>query len=77
MPVRGTNRRAFIAGLGSTVAWSRATRAQQPEKTRLVGVLMGFADSSDPDGQLRVAAFTQALAALGWRQGDNLRIELR
>jgi putative ABC transport system substrate-binding protein len=70
-------RRAFIAGLGSAAAWSVVARAQQSQKTRLVGVLMGFADSSDPDGQARLAAFRQALAALGWREGDNLRIEVR
>jgi putative tryptophan/tyrosine transport system substrate-binding protein len=59
-------------------AWPLVARAQQPEKTRLVGILMGFADSSDPDGQIRLAAFRQALAALGWREEeDNLRTELR
>jgi putative tryptophan/tyrosine transport system substrate-binding protein len=70
-------RREFIAGLGGAAAWPLVARAQQPEKTRLVGILMGFADSSDPDGQIRLAAFRQALAALGWREGDNMSTDLR
>jgi putative ABC transport system substrate-binding protein len=37
---------------------------------------MGAAES-DPDGQSRLAAFSGALAKLGWTEGSNLRIELR
>ena len=32
---------------------------------------------SDPEGQLRVAAFEQGLRELGWVEGSNLRIEYR
>jgi putative ABC transport system substrate-binding protein len=68
-------RREFITGVGSAGAWPVVAGAQQ-QKTPLVGVLMGL-DSSDPDGQMRLTAFRRALTALGWREGDNLRIELR
>ena len=45
------------------------------ERMRLIGVLMGFAES-DPSAQSLVAAFRAALAKLGWTEGSNLRIEL-
>ena len=67
-------RRTFIAALGGAAAWPMVVRAQQ-DRMRLIGVLMGFAD--DADSQIRLAAFRQRLAALGWSEGNNLRIELR
>jgi putative tryptophan/tyrosine transport system substrate-binding protein len=50
--------------------------AQQADKTRLIGVLMGYVES-DSTAQSEVAAFRSALAKLGWTEGSNLRIELR
>ena len=50
--------------------------AQQPEPVRRIGVLMP-GDENDPEGKLRVSAFTRALADLGWTDGHNLRMELR
>src|ERR1700738_3673080 len=71
-------RRKFITLLGSAaVAWPlAAARAQQPDRVRRVGVLMGYAES-DPAVQSYLAAFRGALAKLGWTDGSNLRIELR
>ena len=69
-------RREFIAGLGSAAAWPLSVRAQQPERTRRIAVLMGF-DENDPLAKLRISAFTQALADLGWADGRNLRMDLR
>jgi len=68
--------RTFIAGLGSAAAWPVAARAQQSERVRHIGVLMGF-NENDPDGKLRYSALTQALADLGWTDGRNVRIDLR
>lgn len=70
------NRRDFIALFGSTVAaWPGAAWAQQADRTRRVGVLMGALES-DPAAQSRFAAFRGALAKLGWTEDGNLRIEL-
>jgi putative ABC transport system substrate-binding protein len=40
-------RRKFLATLGGAAAWPLAARAQQPERMRRIGVLMGFA-ADDP-----------------------------
>ena len=70
-------RREFIALVGSAAAtWPLAARAQQPDKIRLIGVLMGFAET-DPTAQSMVAAFRGALPKLGWTEGSNVRIEVR
>jgi putative tryptophan/tyrosine transport system substrate-binding protein len=70
-------RREFITLLGgTTAAWPLAVRGQQGDRTRRVGVLMGFAES-DPTAQSWAAAFRDTLAKLGWSEGNNLRIELR
>jgi putative ABC transport system substrate-binding protein len=66
-------RREFIAGIGSTAAWPVVTRAQQPEHLVRVGVLMQMGES-DQQGQLRVMAFQQGLAKLGWTHGRNIGI---
>jgi putative ABC transport system substrate-binding protein len=70
-------RREFIAGLGgAAAAWPLAVRAQQGDRVRRIGVLMGT-DENDPEGERRYSAFTQALAGLGWTDGCNLRIDFR
>jgi putative tryptophan/tyrosine transport system substrate-binding protein len=69
-------RRKFITLLGGATAWPIAARAQQPDRMRLVGVLMGYAEN-DPAVHSAVTTFRGALAKLGWTEGSNLRIELR
>jgi hypothetical protein len=69
-------RREFIAGLGGAAAWPLAARAQQGDRVRRIGVLIGR-DEKDPVAKAYVAAFTQALADLGWTDGRNVRIDLR
>ena len=70
-------RREFIMLVGSAaVSWPITSHAQQLDKTRLIGVLMGLAES-DSTAQSEVAAFRGALAKLGWTEGSNFRIELR
>jgi putative ABC transport system substrate-binding protein len=69
-------RRTFIAGFGSAAAWPVVAQAQQGDRMRRIGVLMGF-DENDPEGKLRYSAFPRALADLGWTNGRNVRIDLR
>ncbi|HEV2547625.1 MAG TPA: ABC transporter substrate-binding protein [Stellaceae bacterium] len=69
-------RREFISLLGGAAAWPVAARAQQPDRMRLIGVLMAYAEN-DSTAQSWLAAFRAALAKLGWTEGSNLRIELR
>jgi putative ABC transport system substrate-binding protein len=76
MPFDRLRRRKFLSLLGGVAAWPPAARAQQPERMRLIGVLMAYAES-DSTAQSWLAAFRAALAKLGWTEGSNLRIELR
>ena len=69
-------RREFITLLGGTAAWPLATRAQERDRIRRVGILLPAA-VDDLDYQGWVGAFLQALALLGWSLGRNLRIDTR
>jgi putative ABC transport system substrate-binding protein len=70
-------RREFITLVGGTViAWPLAARAQQPERMRRIGVMMGYAEG-DREGQVRIAALLEGLQKLGWAEGRNIRIDYR
>ena len=70
-------RREFILALGGTAAsWPFAARAQQRERVRRIGVLMGQA-ANDSAAQARLAAFLQGLQELGWNVGRNAQIDIR
>src|SRR5262249_35241816 len=69
-------RREFITLLGVAAAWPLAARAQQGDRVRRVGVLIGR-EENDPVMKPRLSAFTQALAGLGWIDGRNVRMHLR
>jgi ABC-type uncharacterized transport system substrate-binding protein len=68
-------RRDFITLLAGAAAWPLTARAQQPERMRRIGVLMGA--PNDPVGQLWLAAFQGGLQKLGWTQDRNVRIDTR
>src|SRR3954451_5076359 len=76
-PETDMRRRQFLRGIGSAaVAWPLLARAQQPDRIRVIGMLVaGTAD--DPEHQSRVEAFRQALKRLGWTEGRNVRFDIR
>ena len=70
-------RREFIVLLGGgAVSWPLVARAQQGERMRRVGVLVG-STADDPNFQARMAAFQDSLAQSGWIDGRNVRIDTR
>jgi hypothetical protein len=70
-------RREFITVIGgAAAAWPLAARAQQPDRKRLVGVLIGYAETN-AEVQTQVAAFRDRLRKLGWTEGSNIRLDTR
>jgi putative ABC transport system substrate-binding protein len=61
---------------GAAAAWPLATRAEQTERVRRIGVLMGYPES-DPEAQALIAAFRDGLQKFGWTEGRNVRIDTR
>src|SRR5262252_8870531 len=70
-------RRDFITLLGGAAAtWPFPTWAQQSDRVRRIGVLMGYAES-DLEVQSHIAAFRDRLQKLGWTEGRNTVIDTR
>jgi putative ABC transport system substrate-binding protein len=57
-------------------AWPVVARAQQRDRVRRVGVLIGLAEE-DPEAQGLVTAFRQGMQKRGWSEGRNLQIDYR
>jgi putative ABC transport system substrate-binding protein len=70
-------RRDFITLLGgAAAAWPVASRAQQAQQLRRIGVFMS-APPGDRVTQADAAIILQGLQELGWTAGRNLQIEWR
>src|SRR3974377_66081 len=70
-------RREFIKVVaGSAVAGPLSVWAQQPDRTRRGGVLLGTVES-DPETNARLKAFRLGMRDLGWIEGRNIQIEYR
>lgn len=70
------NRRDCLALLGIIAALPAPVLAQQPNATRRLGVLSVTA-ADDAVGNERSGILVEALAALGWKERDNLVIDWR
>src|SRR5215470_10648834 len=70
-------RRDFIKIIAGTAAsWPLTARAQQPDRVRRIGVLMGYPEN-DLEGPAFFAAFREGLQKLGWVEGRNIRLDTR
>jgi putative ABC transport system substrate-binding protein len=74
-PVLDMKRREFITLLGGAAAsWPLAAAAQQSERMRRIGVLVGLSPD-DPDTKARLAGLRQGLERRGWSEGRNISID--
>jgi len=70
-------RREFVGILGSAAsAWSLEAFAQQRDRPRRIGVLMGFAET-DEVWQTYLRVFRERLRDFGWTDGQNVKFEYR
>jgi putative ABC transport system substrate-binding protein len=71
MPVRGPNRRAFIAGVCGAAAWPLVAQAQQATLPTV-----GYLYIASPEAHARrLAAFRNGLSETGYVEGRNVTIE--
>jgi putative tryptophan/tyrosine transport system substrate-binding protein len=69
-------RREFITLLGGAAAvWPLTASAQQTDRVRRLGVLMGL--ENGPLGQVYLTALLDGLRELGWTDGSNIQIDVR
>jgi ABC-type uncharacterized transport system substrate-binding protein len=69
-------RREFLGIVGGAAAWPVASKAQQAERVRRVGML-NILGPDDPEAHARRAVFEQTLQQSGWAVGRDLTIETR
>ena len=69
-------RRNFLAAAGAALTWPLAARAQTAGHMPTIGVLMVIAEN-DEEGQTRIRAFREGLAAAGWVDGRTAKIVYR
>ena len=71
-----TRRRDLLTVAGGVAAWLHATRGRASPRARRVGVLMQLAEN-DPLAQASVKAFVNAMAGMGWVEGESIQIDYR
>jgi putative ABC transport system substrate-binding protein len=69
-------RREFITLVGGASAWPFAARAQQPDRMRRIGLLMGPSED-DRTAQLQTSVLRNGLSELGWTERRNIEFHYR
>src|SRR5436853_7823448 len=69
-------RREFISTISGAAGWPLATRAQEGDRAKRLGILMATTDT-DANVETLNAMFLRELAQLGWMEGRNLRVDFR
>jgi putative ABC transport system substrate-binding protein len=69
-------RREFIMLVSGAACAPFVARAQQRERMRRIGVLIGTSES-DSEAQMQVKLFRDTLASLGWTEGRNVTFDYR
>ena len=73
-------RRELLLLLGGAavpaIPQSSPARAQQSNRVRRIGVLMGITET-DPEAQPRIDALRGGLLNLGWSEGRNVQLDIR
>lgn len=73
----GMRRRDFISFVtGAVAAAPVAVRAQQRDRVKRIGVVLGYPETN-PNARLQITAFRQQLEKLAWIEGKNIQIDLR
>jgi putative tryptophan/tyrosine transport system substrate-binding protein len=69
-------RREFITFLsGAAIVWPIIASAQQMERIRTVGILLGGTDN--PEMRRLLGAFMESVKALGWTENRNVHFDVR
>ena len=74
--ITSMRRREFMALAGGMAVWPLAARAQQGDRMRRLGIIIGAA-GEESETKERITAFLQELKHLGWAEGRNIQIEMR
>jgi putative ABC transport system substrate-binding protein len=69
------DRRTFICRVAGGFFVPLAAAAQQPDRTRRLGIIIAVGQT--PEYVAALAGFEQVLGSLGWKEGDNIRIDVR
>jgi ABC-type uncharacterized transport system substrate-binding protein len=69
-------RRDFLTVLSGVAVWPMAAHAQQADRVRRIGVLVGLT-ADDPGMKPRLVGIRQELERLGWTEGRNVHVDYR
>jgi len=69
------DRRTFIGRVAGGFSVPFAAAAQQPQPSRTLGVIIAVGQT--PEYIAALSGFEQVLSSLGWKERDNIRIEVR